>query len=123
MNPLEWKWPAQVILAGSVVGAAVAIVTGGPVLADAVPFATKAYVVAQLASQTQINNVTRMDLLEFQITTLKNQASQLKMVLRAAPGDIGLTDDLADTQATVEKKQRELNLLKCLVEQRNPCVQ
>lgn len=126
-NPAEWKLSTWLVGVAAPVGAVVALIQAGPVIADAQPLATKGYVLAQMAIPNALANVTRMDLLDFQITTLNNQLTSMKRQYRTLanndPDAADLEVSIRSTQTFVDTKQRELNLLKCLVEQRVTCVQ
>lgn len=127
MKPLEWKISAQIIAAGTLIGAIVAIIQGGPVLAEMIPYATKGYVLTQIAPSAALANVTRMDVLDFQIVALTNQLVSMTRQFRANdphdPDNADLEVSIRVTQQAIDKKQREFNLIVCLIQQQVTCVQ
>lgn len=110
MNPLDWKPSIWIIGMGSLIGAAVAIVTGVPVLAESIPYATKAYVEMQLQFQQQTRSYDRRDELDFQITQEKSQLYTLQLQLSQDSDTATLIDKF---KADIERKQREYDLLDC----------
>lgn len=129
-NPTQWPKSA---LVGAVAGISVTLsmlVTSGQSIGasvayaiDVQPFALKAEVYTRLAQASIEKNLDRIDLLDFQITSLKNQLVQVRRVLADAPGDVSLDQQVKDVEKSIEIKSKEHELLKCLMVKRVTCVQ
>lgn len=102
-------------------------VASSQTILDVQPFALKAWVddklgalIAQFTQSTTRQNFDRIDFLEFQITSLKNQRAQLRKSQQEHPS-ADIQEQLLDTDASIAKRQAELDLLQCIVQLRPGC--
>lgn len=118
MNPLKWNLGSQIVSVGAVIGAMVAIITGLPVLADSIPYATKSFVLAQFTVQSATRNADRRDQLDFEITVERGQLYALQQQLSQNSDTASLIGKLTDDIAA---KQKEMEFLTCLLRAQGSC--